>query len=503
MLLSRRLLLGAVGTLPLVRVAAAPALHRLTILHVNDVHSRHGPVDARALSCTEGPACFGSTPRLAAAIREQRGAAEADGRTVVLLDAGDQFQGSLFYTAHHGMAELAVQHATGVDAMALGNHEFDNGPDTLGRYIAEARFPVLSANIDVSGEPELVGRVQAFTVLERGGLRIGVVGLTTPETRTSSSPGPGVRFLEARGALAAGVAGARAAGAQVVVVLSHMGLPFDRTVTVPGILAIVGGHTHALLSNTEPGASGPHPTPSEGGAPIVQAGAYARYLGRLDLDIGADGAVVAQGGACRHIGLELEPDPEVTAIVARFAAPLEELRNRPVTTLAEPLSVASCRVAPCALGGMVAGAMRAATHGQAIGLMNAGGLRVGLPAGPVTLGQVLETMPFGNTLATLTLSGADLERVVRHGLAMAGRGAFAQWSGLRVQVFPPGIEVERGPGEWVRVDPAARYLVATNNFLLGGGDGYSVLRDGAAEAYDTGTGVAEMLAEVLAKGEVR
>ena len=503
MLLSRRLLLGAIGTLPLVRVARGAAAHRLTILHLNDVHSRHYPVDARAMTCTAGPACFGSTPRLAAAIREQRAAAQADGRTVILLDGGDQFQGSLFYTAHHGMAELAVQHATGTDAMTLGNHEFDNGPETLGRYIAEARFPVLSANIDASAEPHLAGRIQPFTILERGGLRIGVVGLTTLETRTSSSPGPNLRFSDPREALARAATAARAQGAQIVVALSHLGLPVDRTIDVAGLAAIVGGHSHSLLSNDEPEAVGPYPSQAAGGAPIVQAGAYARFLGRLDLDLGPDFTVVARAGACRHIGLDLAPDPEVEAIVARFAAPLEELRLRPVATLPEALDVAACRVAPCRLGGLVADAMRDATHGHAIGLMNAGGLRVGLPAGPVTLGQVLDTMPFGNTLATVTLTGADLESVVKHGLASAGRGAFPQWAGLRMRLFPPAIEIEQPAGTWAPLDPAARYLVATNNFLRSGGDGYTLLRDRGEDPYDTGPGLADLLAERLAKPEAQ
>ncbi len=496
MLLQRRVLLGAIGSLPLLRRAAGQVAHRLTLLHINDFHSRHEPVDGRSLTCAAGDGCFGGSPRLVAAIREQRAAAEADGRAVLLLDAGDQFQGSLFFTAHAGMAELAVQHAAGVDAMALGNHEFDRGPDLLGRFIDAARFPVLSANIDADADPDLHRRIQPWTMLRPGGLPLAVVGLTTRETAITSSPGPHVRFGDPAAALARATAEAQAAGALLVVVLSHLGLAADLALPAAGVALIIGGHSHTLLSSTEPGASGPSPTRAGDGPPIVQAACYGRYLGRVDLDVAADGSVLALAAACRHLGLDLAPDPEAQAIVARFAAPLAELRNRPVATLEQPLDVATCRLAPCPLGELVAAALRRATHGHAVGLMNAGGLRVGLPAGPVSLGQVLDTMPFGNTLATTTLSGADLTDTVRHGLAMLGRGGFAQWSGLRLE--GGSIVIEAADGSWSPLDPAGQYLVATNNFVRNGGDGYTVLRDRGENPYDTGPGLADLLADALA-----
>ena len=503
MLLSRRILLGAVGTLPLTRLAPAqtkaqPA-HRLTILHMNDFHSRHGAVDSRALSCkpTPEPDCYGSSPRLATAIKEQRRAAEADGRTVLLLDAGDQFQGSLFYTAHHGMAELAVQHALGTEAMALGNHEFDNGPANLARYIAAARFPVLSANIDASADPYLAPHLKPWTMLQKDGLPIAVIGLTTLETLTSSSPGPHVLFNPPLPALEKSVLEAKAAGARLIILLSHLGLSIDKTIATQGLAVIIGGHSHSLLSNDEPGALGPYPTTTQGPL-IVQAQAYGRYLGRLDLDLATDGAILAYAGACRHVGQDLAEDPEVAVIVATYAAPLLALRDRRVTTLANPMDVTTCRIAPCPFGQFLAATLRGADHGAEIGLINAGGLRVGLPAGPITLGQIMDTVPFGNTLATLLLPGADLEALVRHGLAMTGRGAYAQWAGLRLS--PLGeIETEQPDRSWLPLDPTRLYHLATNNFLRSGGDGYTQLRDHAQNPYDTGPGLADLLAEALAR----
>ena len=494
--LSRRALLGALGTLPLARVARGARAHRLTLLHINDFHSRHEAVDVRALSCAHGDGCFGGSARLATAIRAQRAAAEADGRTVLLLDGGDQFQGSLFFTKYRGMAELAVQHAVGTDAMGVGNHEFDQGPAVLAAYAEAANFPLVTSNVDVSGDNALAGRLRPWIVLERGGLKIGIVGLTTLETPTGSSPGRDVRFLPPKPALASAIEGARGEGAQLIVLLSHMGVFFDRALDVPGPAVIIGGHSHTLLSDTEPGAFAPAAQPGPAGALVTQSGAYGRYLGRLDLDLAADGSVLAHGGDCVHVGLDLAEDPDVAAIVARFAAPLDAFRHEIVATLPEKLDLGMCRVTQCALGRSVAAAMLATAHGGQVAIMNAGGLRTGLPAGPVSRGQVLEALPFGNTVATVHLTGADLEAALRHGLSQIGRGGFPQWAGLRLG--GSGFEIQTGTG-WAALDPAATYLVVTNDFLRNGGDGYVVLRDRGTEPYDSGPGLDDAFVTALSR----
>ena len=497
--LSRRALLGAVGTLPLsslARGATSPPVYRLTILHMNDFHSRHEAVNVRALSCTGGDGCFGGSARLATAIRAQREAAQADGRTVLLLDGGDQFQGSLFFTKYRGMAELAVQHAVGTDAMGVGNHEFDQGPAVLAAYAEAARFPLVTSNVETTAEPALDGRLRPWTILERGGLKIGLVGLTTLETPTGSSPGRNVRFRPPGPALERAIAGVRADGAQLVVLMSHMGVLFDRALDVPGATVIIGAHSHTLLSNTEPGAFAPDAQPGPSGALVTQAGAYGRYLGRLDLDLAADGSVLGHGGDCVHVGLETPEDPEVAAIVARFAAPLDAFRHEIVATLPETLDLSTCRFAQCALGQSIAAAMLASAHGAQIALMNAGGIRTGLPAGRVSRGQILEALPFGNSVATVTLTGADLEAALRHGLGQLGRGAFPQWAGLRLT--GTGFEVATADG-WTALDPAARYLVVTNNFIRNGGDGYTVIRDRGIDPYDSGPGLDDAFVTALAE----
>jgi 5'-nucleotidase/UDP-sugar diphosphatase len=498
-MIARRTLLGFLGTLPLIQVARGQVAHRLTIIHLNDFHSRHEPVDTATLGCTAGATCFGGSPRLATAIIRQRQAAEADGRAVLLLDGGDQFQGSLFYTALHGDVELAVMHAVGTEAMAVGNHEFDNGPANLARFVHAANFPVLSANIEAGGP--LAGLLRPYALFDRGGLRIAVIGLTTEETRTSSSPGPDVRFLPPGPAAAGAAKKARAEGAALVMVLSHLGLGPDHALagTVPDIGVIVGGHSHSLLSNVEAGAVGPFPS-VVGKTLIVQAGAYGRYLGRLDLDVAADGTVLAWGGESRHVGLDLPPDPAVAAIVAGFAAPLDAVRSKVVGHAGTAVGNTGCRLGECPLGDMVAEALLAADHAADVAIMNAGGIRTGLPSGDITLGDVIGVLPFGNTLATLKLKGSDLRAALLHGLSLVGRGGFPQVAGMRIGWNPlapdqSSITVRQVDGRYLPLDPDRVYGVATNNFLRGGGDGYIMLRDAAIDPYDTGPGLEGLVAD--------
>ncbi len=506
MTLRRRAVLGMAMALPMARVARAAVAHRLTILHMNDFHSRHEPVDAAALACEPGkPNCLGGAAHLATALAQARQAADADRRAILLLDAGDQFQGSLFFTAWHGAVELAVMRALGTEAMAVGNHEFDQGPATLARFVRAAPFPVLSANIDASADPDLGGALLAWTIVRKDGLAIGVVGLTTQETTIGSSPGPHVRFGAPGPALARAAAAARAAGAKFVVALSHLGVDEDRALAaqVDGVDVFVGGHSHTLLSDSEPGAAGPAHQRVAGRALVAQAACFGRYVGRLDLDVAADGTLVAWGGDCRHVGLDLPPDPKVAAIVASYASQLDGVRRRVAGRTTAALPNTGCRVAECAWGDFVADAMLASAHGAEVALMNAGGLRTGLPGGAVTLGDVMGALPFGNTVATLTLTGADLRAALANGFSRAGKGAFPQVAGMRVGWRPGSdpvlaVETRQADGSFAPLDPARRYSVVTNDFLRRGGDGYAVLRTAAIDPYDAGPPLDQTVAAALA-----
>jgi 5'-nucleotidase len=499
-MITRRLLLGGISALPLIRVAHGAVAHRLTIIHMNDFHSRHEPVGPTALDCRADdgkPGCFGGAARLASAIAAERAAAEAAGRTVLLLDAGDQFQGSLFFTAWHGEVELAVMHVIGTEAMAVGNHEFDRGPSVLGNFVRAAQFPVLSANVDASAEPSLAGLLKSHVVVEKAGLRIGIVGATTQEALTGSSPGPNVRIAAPASALAAGAAAARAAGAKLVLALSHLGVDIDRELAghVPGIDAFIGGHSHTLLSDSEPGALGPAHQLFEGPAGravVTQAACYSRYLGRLDLNVAEDGTVLAYGGDCRHVGLDLPEERRVAAIVASYAAKLGDVRRQVVGRAVAAFDPVRDRESPIAE--FVAQAMLDSVAGADIAVMNSGGVRVGLPAGDITLGAVMSSLPYGNAVATLKLKGADLREALIGALARRGKGAYPQFAGATItgSATDPLITIRGAP-----LDPERVYLVVTNDFMRAGGDGYVAFKEKAIDPYDTGPALDEVVAREI------
>lgn len=520
MQLSRRGLLATALATPFAAPLALPALHRaraeaasrLALLHLNDFHAKHDGQQGSGAACRlDRPPCLGGSARLASGLDLLEAEARAEGRPSLRLDAGDQFTGSLYHTAHAGRAEAAVQRATRTQTMALGNHEFDGGPARLAAYAALLPFPLLSANLDATREPSLQGAFRSHVVFASGGARLGIIGLTTETTPQASSPGPTLAFRDAREAAERAIAAIRAEGPATIVLLSHLGLAADQALaaSLPGVDVILGGHSHTLLADL-PGADGPSPILVDGPdrmVRILQAGAYGRWAGRFDLDLAPDGRVLAHGGRVLPITPDLPEEPAVAAIVAEYGRPLAELRARPVGRSPAALPNTECRKGECALGSLVAEAMLAAVPGAEIAVTNGGGLRAGLPEGAVSLGDVLEVLPFGNTLATLTLRGGDLRATLEAGLARYAEngGGFPQVAGLRYGFDPAapagqrlrGVEVAEAGG-FRPLDDARAYRVVTNNFNRRGGDGYVAFRDRALDAYDNGPPLEDVAAAYLA-----
>ena len=325
----------------------ASAEYAVTILHTNDFHARFEPISKYDSGCsaednTDGK-CFGGSARLVNAIKDAR----ARSNNTILVDGGDQFQGTLFYTYYKGALAAEMMNKLGYDAMTVGNHEFDDGPEVLAGFMSAVNFPVLMSNADVSMEPLLAGRLAKSTVIERGGARIGLIGLTPEDTHELASPGDNISFSDPVSAVQGEVDLLTAQGVNKIIVLSHSGYSVDKRVAAQttGVDVIVGGHTNTLLSNSNERAEGPYPTMINNTA-IVQAYAYGKYLGELNVTFDDTGEVISATGEPLLMDAGVTEDPQTVARIAVAAEPLEEIRKRLLLRLPRRLTANGAVAAP-------------------------------------------------------------------------------------------------------------------------------------------------------------
>ena len=494
--------------------------YELNILHINDLHSRIESINKYDSTCSAedeaAKACFGGVARLKTTIDQQRAALE--GKNVLLLNAGDNFQGSLFYTTYKGAAEAEFLNMMKFDAMTVGNHEFDDSEDGLATFLDKIQFPVVTANVAAGASSKLGDRIKPYIIVERGGQKIGIVGAVANDTPELSSPGPNVLIGDDVADITAAIADVKKEGVDMIVALTHVGYPRDLAAIakIPDVDVVVGGHSHTLLSNTDEKAEGPYPTmvDNPGGykVPVVQAASYSKYLGELKVVFDDNGIVKEASGGPILIDASFEPDQAVAARVKELAGPIEELKTKIVAETADPIdgSRETCRAGECQMGNLVADALldRTKDQGVSIAITNGGGLRASIDAGPVSMGEVLEVLPFQNTVATFQLKGADLLAALENGVSQIeeGGGRFPQVAGMKFSFDksqPAGnrivdAQVKDGDG-FVPLDPEKVYDIVSNNFMRAGGDGYAVFASAAMKAYDFGPGMETVVADYLAE----
>ena len=487
---------------------SAAADYTLHIIHTNDLHSRIEPISAFDSTCgAEANAageCFGGVARVITQINALR--EELAGENVIVVDAGDQYQGSLMYTTYKGEVEAEFMNVIGYDVMAVGNHEFDDGDEGLRKLTDLVSFPVISGNIDVSGSNVLAGQVDNHIVLEIGGERIGIISALAVDTVETSSPSDAVIFTPEVASLSADVAALQGEGVTKIIALTHVGLPKDMEIAaaVDGIDAIVGGHSHTLMSNTADGAR-PYPT-MVGDVPVVQAYAYSKYVGHLTLVFDDAGNVTSATGDTILLDASVAEDEAAVARIAELAGPIEEMKTRIVAQSGAAIDGdrTVCRAMECPMGSLIADAMldRVRDQGVQIAIQNGGGIRASIDAGEVTMGEVLGVLPFQNTLSTFEVTGETLLAALENGVSQIedGAGRFPQVAGMSFAIdsaAPAGQRISEVMVGDAPLDPAMVYGVVSNNYVRNGGDGYSMFED-AANAYDFGPDLADVLAEYMA-----
>lgn len=496
----------------LLLAARSRASWDLVLLHTNDVHARVEETSAVSGRCAAsggggggGSACFAGVARRATAVARVR-AAE---RSVLLLDAGDQFQGSVWFNYFGGAEAAHFMNRLRYDAMVLGNHEFDNGvPGLLKPFLERVHFPVLSANmVPDRRDPDaaaLAAACRPYSVLTVDGHRVAVVGYTSRETPALSKPGDHLGFQDEVAALRRQVEELRAMGVDQIVALGHSGFAVDQEVArrVGGVDVVIGGHSNTFLYTGSPPSTevpeGPYPfvvTSDEGRqVPVVQAFAFGKYLGFLKVTFDDDGEVVKVSGNPILLDSSIPQDPEVLAEVEEWRRSLANYSSQLVGRTLVFLEGSSrvCRWAECNLGNLICDAMVSKWSHVSAAILNAGAIRTSVDEqshnGSITMEDLLAVLPFGGTFDLVQLSGATLRKVFEFSVRRygSGTGEFLQVSGLAVEFDtsrPPGSRLRRldvvctgcQVPRYQPVQDQEVYTVALPSYLVAGGDGYSMI----------------------------
>ncbi len=405
-----------------------------------------------------------------------RGRIQRESPNILFVLAGDFLSPSTMSSMFQGSQMVAVLNAAGLDVATFGNHEFDFGPDITRERMQESHFEWVSANVldPATGLP--FGGAVPFVVRDLGGVRVALFGLTTPQTQILSKGAATLKFLDPIQAARDVLTRARHLKADVIIALTHQDMAEDKQLAaaVPGIDLILGGHEHVPLDARV------------GRTLILKAGSDAKFLGRIDL-------MVARGRGGSHVESKWElipvtdataPQPEVAALVKHYEELTAAQLNLVVGATTSPLDTRGevVRAQESAVGDLIADCMRAALQAD-VALVNGGGIRGDalIPAGPLRRADVLRILPFGNRVVKLEVSGEALREALESGLSQVEKtaGRFPQVSGIRYAFDPSrpaGSRIVSVTVNGQPLDAKAHYTLATFDFLLGGGDGYTMLQ---------------------------
>jgi 5'-nucleotidase/UDP-sugar diphosphatase len=488
--------------------ATANADYTLTVLHTNDLHAHIEPSRV-------GQTTLGGYAKQATLVKKYR----AEDPNVILLNGGDTFQGTLYFTQYTGLADLALMNAIGYDGMAVGNHEFDLGPGPLAEFAKYATFPLLSANLDVSNEEGLETTIKPHAIKQVGGQKIGMIGATTPELPTISSPGPNVKLIDLYDSINKSIAALKSEGVNKIVLLSHLGYDLEKDVAKRclGIDVVVGGHSHSYLGQpTNIGGfarpAGPYPTVienTESKVLLVSSWEWGKVFGRIKVNFDDDGKVKDWSDANPILVDEKIPDdPMVASMIAALARPIESLKKTVVATTPFALNRDNARLGNSSLGNLISDAMLAAAEksGAKVALMNNGGIRANIDQGDITFSEVIEVSPFGNTLVVMDVTGTELLAALEVGASRwgeDGRGIglhVSKWTLVKYDVSKPvGQRVVSGTINGEPIEPGRTYRIVTNSFMATGGDGFVSLKDAKGYRVDTGSLDRDALVDHLKK----
>lgn len=421
-----------------------------------------------------------------------------------LIAAGDMFHGTTFATLEQGESFAEVMNAVGYDLMVPGNHDFDYGQDQLLVLEGLLDFPLISSNIQYAADD--TDMFDPYFIQEFGNVKVGFFGITTPDTTYMTHPDnvTGLNFLDPVTQAELMVAELEDMGADIIVMLAHVGLDESSSVTtaeiamdVDGIDIIIDGHSHTYLPYGQ----------MVNGTLIVSTGEYNKNFGVLRFTV-EDGMIVdynnllinADEAAILDLGMDQEVQDVIDAIIEGQEAILNEVVGQTAVELDGVRD--NVRTGETNLGKLITDAMITVT-GADVAITNGGGIRASISAGEVTVGDIITVLPFGNIIVTVDITGQDIIDTLEYATSSypSSSGKFPHVSGISFDInmnLPAGSRVTNVMVNGVAIDVNAVYTVATNDFLAAGGDGYSLFA--AADITGEFMGLHEALEAVFEVG---
>lgn len=506
---------GTVGSPP--KSDDPPAL-QLVILHNNDMHARFEQIGAYGNECQPADVasnrCYGGFARVAHKVREYRAKEANGGLPVLYLNAGDTYTGTPWFAVYKDNITAAFLNLLKPDAISLGNHEFDLGVNGLVPFLNEVDFPVLAANLDLSKTPSMQSTksLRPSTVFTKGGVKIGIIGYLTPETKQLTQVNT-VEYLDEIEAINKEAAALKSQGVNILIALGHSGLERDRQIAAgcPDIDLVIGGHSHTFLySGTAPDEvdkpEGPYPVLVQNKAgrdvPVVQAYAYTKYLGYMKVDFDQAGNLLSFDGSPILLNGAVDRDSDVLELLDVYRPGILEL-DEVIGQTRVLLDASRCRFEECNIGNMISDAMvmtyamsREQTNefwtDAAIAFIQGGGIRASIEVGEggnITKKDLKTVLPFGNAMILAEVTGETIRQMLEHSVSRydgrTGYGEFLQMAGVHVVYDlskPPGqrvvsVEVRCARCSIPSFSPLYdydRYKIILNQFLWEGGDGYTV-----------------------------
>lgn len=454
------------------------------------MHAHLDEYSSSGTDCTRPErGCFGGIARMKTVLDELR----ADHPDNLVINAGDEFQGTLFYSFYGPEKISEAVNLLEYDIMTLGNHEWDGGDEELGEFLNNLTYPVVSANVKSEYEG-LRDNIKDYHIFEKYG--VAVIGATTETTPSISSVGELTTFTDPIPAIQNAVYEIRnTTDIRRIIALTHLGYDVDKRLAAEteGISLIIGGHSHTPLGPM-PDALGDYPTIVDNvngdEVFIVTAWRWGQFLGYIDMTFDSDGKPLAYYGAPTQLTNTTVQDPEVQALVDSWRGPFEEFAAQVIGFTENELDQTQCQSGDCLLGQVMSDAMLEYRLNQTVGLptrpdfafINAGGVRATIEAGNITRGGVLTSFPFGNAIVEITLSGAEVRAVLEGAVSRINQNngrPITSWfqvsDNIKIVHSPDKEAGNRLRRVWIGgelLEDDREYRIVTLDFLAGGGDNF-------------------------------